>query len=389
MFGSQALETAIGLALMFFVLATAASAVTETISRAFKKRSKDLERGIKEMLTVRARDPDARETKKSADKNRLAEANDFFKKFKETSIWQAAEAASGRTLLMRRKVGNSYLSAKSFADAVHEVLTAPATQEEIAELKRYLDKVPSLKTRLDVLVRDARRGMLDVKAGLEKWFDETMGRAEGAYKRWASVVLFGVGLFLAVVGNASTTDVARDLWQDSGTRAAVTEAASNLGDSPDDIGTVSEEMSKLSEFHLPVGWDVAGEDPDEADDPVQFLRDSPADVVFVTLLGWLLTAVLLMLGAPFWFDLLSRLVSLRSSGAKPPPAANDGASATRLVATSSTGGGLDADAAHGLSNAAKAEYRRELEPLVKLLEASPAPGTSAPVADPRAETLGK
>ena len=39
------------------------------------------------------------------------------------------------------------------------------------------------------------------------------------------------------------------------------------------------------------------------------------------ILGWLLTAVALSLGAPFWFDTLGRLVKLRASG--PPPSDND------------------------------------------------------------------
>ena len=43
MFGSQALETAIGLALLFFVLASGASAVAEAISRLLGKRAKDLQ----------------------------------------------------------------------------------------------------------------------------------------------------------------------------------------------------------------------------------------------------------------------------------------------------------------------------------------------------------
>jgi hypothetical protein len=40
-----------------------------------------------------------------------------------------------------------------------------------------------------------------------------------------------------------------------------------------------------------------------------------------------------MLGAPFWFDALSRLVSLRATGAKPPTADHDPAAATSLRAS--------------------------------------------------------
>ncbi len=39
-----------------------------------------------------------------------------------------------------------------------------------------------------------------------------------------------------------------------------------------------------------------------------------------TLLGWLITALAITLGAPFWFDLLSKLISLRGAGKISPPA---------------------------------------------------------------------
>jgi hypothetical protein len=43
-----------------------------------------------------------------------------------------------------------------------------------------------------------------------------------------------------------------------------------------------------------------------------------------------------MLGAPFWFDLLGRFVSIRGTGTKPSPAATDGSSATTAAAGTTT-----------------------------------------------------
>lgn len=42
-----------------------------------------------------------------------------------------------------------------------------------------------------------------------------------------------------------------------------------------------------------------------------------------TILGWLITAMALTLGAPFWFDLLSKLVSLRGAGAITTPGSDN------------------------------------------------------------------
>jgi hypothetical protein len=39
--------------------------------------------------------------------------------------------------------------------------------------------------------------------------------------------------------------------------------------------------------------------------------------ILLRLLGWLITAAAVSFGAPFWFDALSKLGSLRTAGARP------------------------------------------------------------------------
>jgi len=39
--------------------------------------------------------------------------------------------------------------------------------------------------------------------------------------------------------------------------------------------------------------------------------------------GWLITALSISLGAPFWFDLLSKLVKLRGTGTKADPSSGN------------------------------------------------------------------
>jgi len=41
---------------------------------------------------------------------------------------------------------------------------------------------------------------------------------------------------------------------------------------------------------------------------------------FLKLVGWLITALAVSLGGPFWFDLLNRLVDLRGAGPRPASA---------------------------------------------------------------------
>jgi hypothetical protein len=56
---------------------------------------------------------------------------------------------------------------------------------------------------------------------------------------------------------------------------------------------------------LPVGW------PERPNKPWALF-------LLVKLFGLLLTTLAITQGAPFWFDLLSRVVNIRSSGGRPP-----------------------------------------------------------------------
>ena len=60
---------------------------------------------------------------------------------------------------------------------------------------------------------------------------------------------------------------------------------------------------------FPLGWE--GEDPWGRDDG---LPGWGAGGWIAHVLGWLFTAAAVSLGAPFWFDLLSRVAKLRGTG---------------------------------------------------------------------------
>src|SRR4051794_13720213 len=103
MFGSQVLETAIGLVLMFFIIAFAASSIIEIYSRLLSKRAKDLESTVGAMLAG-SEAPDA-------------EIRNALNAFKNTSIYDAAKAAAGKSLFRKNNKLPSYVSAKAFSDA--------------------------------------------------------------------------------------------------------------------------------------------------------------------------------------------------------------------------------------------------------------------------------
>lgn len=90
------------------------------------------------------------------------------------------------------------------------------------------------------------------------------------------------------------------------------------------------DLGALQTAGLPIGWDggawptlfkdecdltdAAGKSPAACESKVRPASSAWWGNLLVSLLGWCLTAVACTLGAPFWFDALSQLVKLRSSG---------------------------------------------------------------------------
>ncbi|WP_129780789.1 peptidoglycan-binding domain-containing protein [Peristeroidobacter soli] len=115
------------------------------------------------------------------------------------------------------------------------------------------------------------------------------------------------------------------------------------------------DLDKLKETGLPIGWSDAVlsnlRDPKPCKPSTDHKKQttdcgqSRTGQLALMLLGWIITAIAVTLGAPFWFDILSKVVKLRGSGpridgdteqAKAKPSVNDPstATATSIAATS-------------------------------------------------------
>jgi len=91
------------------------------------------------------------------------------------------------------------------------------------------------------------------------------------------------------------------------------------------------DAAKRSEFvsarvpALPIGWGNCTRVMDEASCADSL--SSLATKFFLYPLGWLVTALATMIGAPFWFDMLSMLMRLRASGLVPASRESQGGAA--------------------------------------------------------------
>ncbi len=292
MFGSEVLEVVIGLTLIYLVLSIGCSGIKEVIAAIFSLRSKTLEKAIRNML-----------------KNG---PNDYTAKLFAHPLITGTAPAGEKP---------SYISARMFSAALFDIVApADATQPRtIQSLRAGVAQIPDATLRATLLnMIDSAGGDIDAaRLKVEHWFDDTMARVSGWYKRMAQKIIFATGLLLCAAVNADTLMIVKELWSDQALRSAVVAQAVKKVHStvPADYlnaeGSLQQVAGEIREVNTPpIGWSRDAHDIRAL--PITFGAGA------LKVLGILLSSFAIVLGAPFWFDMLNNLINLRSSGNPPP-----------------------------------------------------------------------
>jgi hypothetical protein len=195
---------------------------------------------------------------------------------------------------------------------------------------------------------DAAQGNLDVaRKNLEAWYTGGMDRVSGWYKLHTRRVLLVVGLLVAVIFNVDTLSIVTQLSRSAELRKSLADAATqvvetkrfngvemqvNEGDikiAQDDLKKFASGIIAYEKQGLPIGHSCLSPAEIGTDSRLRAvigrcwlnIRATAAGDWLVKILGWLVTGLAVSLGAPFWFDLLNRLVDLRGAGRRPDPTA--------------------------------------------------------------------
>ena len=167
-----------------------------------------------------------------------------------------------------------------------------------------------MRNSLLTLADNSNGDLAELRNRVENWFDNAMDRVSGEYKRDAQKILFFIGLALAIVLNADTFDIARvgSTPQSTAATAQVLDSIQKENLIPDLAKANSasrQELLKTLTPVLPLGWTQS---------------NFPADRLgrLQKAIGIFLTAFMVSLGAPFWFDILDSIMNIRAAGPRPP-----------------------------------------------------------------------
>ncbi|MFM2057509.1 MAG: hypothetical protein RLY71_1894 [Pseudomonadota bacterium] len=351
---SDALEVAIGLTFVFLLVSLALTAIVEFIEAKLKTRGFSLHEGVVELLDDTAQPGSGQDAAKSVYSHPLVQG--LYIGSYETAI--------------EKKLLPSYLPSRNFAlalidqvlsgrvNAAASVASLPAQAPLDDRLRLAAERVENeqLRRALLLAVHVGGNDIERITRHLEDWFNGAMERVSGRYKRRSQKWLFSIGLLSAVLLNVNTLTIADALSKDATLRRAVvaqaeataaqaaparhaedtaalaaepsTAPASDPASGPTIkqtaqlVATQAREIRQIERIGLPIGWTehakrmlllpLQGQDNDDgtpASVPAYQLILGGMHIV----LGYLFTALAVSLGAPFWFDMLNRLIVVRGA----------------------------------------------------------------------------
>ncbi|HYW73264.1 MAG TPA: hypothetical protein VE961_19745 [Pyrinomonadaceae bacterium] len=389
MFGSSIIDIAIGMVFVYLLLSLICSAGNEIFERLMKNRAQDLENGIKEML----KNPDL--------------VKQLYEHPLVNSLFFDNYASGAKNL-------PSYIPSRNFAMALMDLIgpgaakaataaesaSAEAAMAELrAALKANTTLPDGVKKALTTFA-DASPTPAKVRENIENWFDSSMDRVSGFYKRRSQKIILILGLLVTIALNVDSIVIMRVLSTDRTMRDSLVAAAGEYAKSnptppvnpaantssstspggasseskpaansnsnqtaanntngsaaknanssprastananaanvnappaspspgapivsvkpiPMAAGStcntpecrVKENLNQIEQLGLPIGWNRQIRNPP---DPRSIYV--PWGQWLMRVIGWLITALALSLGAPFWFDVLNKFMVVRST----------------------------------------------------------------------------
>jgi len=280
MLNSPLIDVVLGMCFVFLFMSLISTALNETLASLFSWRAANLKTALTNMLSE-----------------------------------EGVEKLYAQPLIANLSINGkpSYIPSKTFAKAAAMAFTSISVNTDLKTLQGDIQKIPNQKAQAFLLQHlNAAEGNTEkFQKNLEDAFNDSMDRASGWYKRTIQYWTLGFAVFIAMFLNVDSFHLAQKLYSNAGLRSsmsALAVAASEKNPTDSTQPTGAARLDKLSNeaenLQLPIG--------DWSD-----WNGLTAYGYISKFFGWLITALAISLGAPFWFDTLNRIIQIRGSGKNP------------------------------------------------------------------------
>ncbi|WP_338664196.1 hypothetical protein VQH23_03330 [Pararoseomonas sp. SCSIO 73927] len=370
MAGSEILEVAIGLVFIFLIASLVASTIRETIEAWLKTRAVHLERGLRQLLvdpkgtgvTKELFDhpllfglfPGQYEPGKQLTGFKMRAPASLLRRLLSLTPKPDAQAPDQR-LAYSSNLPN-YIPSRNFALALMDLVSNSGSEGKSSAAPLSLESIRAgamalpegtIRQAMVVALAEAGNDIDRARASIEAWFDGNMDRVSGWYKRETQWILLVIGLVIAAFLNVDALRIAHDLSVNNKLRQDVVAQAvrtnAEFKDNPALRMTEEQLRGQLTGLSEVIGWarlsraaeaKIAAKErarreacgnlplPNGSDNRRTTCEEAhPVPSHFGLILphipgripGWIITALAISLGAPFWFDLLNKFMVIRST----------------------------------------------------------------------------
>lgn len=199
--------------------------------------------------------------------------------------------------------------------------------------KQVQDSLSALASRAQMKAAKTEDELQQFQKEIETWFDSSMERASGVYKRNAKGVAFVIGFLIAFVANADTFHIVNRLSKDSALRNAIVENAGKTVVNCPPSASPEQQNSQLDCIRQDVNHSLAGVSLPlgRSEENIKQQEEESAHWQIYgfsfgwlrRFFGWIVSGIAMSMGAPFWFDLLGKIINVRNSGKKPEPSTSN------------------------------------------------------------------
>ena len=356
MFNSPLLDVAIAMTLVYLLLSLIVSGITEFFNLIFRKRAKFLEKAIAKAFA----DPHNKNWSEKIFKHPLIKSLKAGEKKLPSYISSDIFAKSLIDIIARESLADGRTHDKTGSKKDNPEMSGEIYLSFCKATERLTEG--DVKDMLRVFIENST-GLESLRKNIETWYNEYMDRVSGWFKKHIKKFTFLFAVLLTLILNVDSLKIVNTLWKDAQLRDAVVKTAeaylSDAKNLPPSVNTDSVKViceyrdtiinnvpvkdslirvsvspgfrdadsviscingtyDKLEILNIPLGWGCSKDQLLKKDKTrCECMAEEFSDHWIMKLIGWLLTAIMLSFGAPFWFDLLNRLVSFRATGKKP------------------------------------------------------------------------
>jgi len=364
----EILEIVIGLIFIYLLLSLLTSTVQELIASLVSLRGKMLLKAILKLLEVE----NLAGTEDEAARNKMLEEfkakilnSKVYKKYSSKFLWvkqlpsylsaeqvtsliqdlMAEEAKSAPSETTRERGLNAPTQPETGAMSMLDAIQQSDLKKQLSIISGNVpaDSGMGIRSLDDMSTpEDDARTMENAKAGFKVHYDEIMDRCTDWYKRSVHISLIAIGMVIAIAFDADTFKIFKSLTANPNDRQELMQLAESFVSNNkivdytpaplDSNATDSSKLVRVSELTnlvdsilvneiqkipapLGLGWN-----PTYTEQLATAEQNGRSAVLFflIKLFGWFITALAVSLGAPFWFDLLQKVINIRNAGVRPP-----------------------------------------------------------------------